>query len=754
MLLGALAGVFRGSFLSLPGTSSLGVREITGKVLTVEEVEKGSRVCVKIETPKELSGKVYQTFSPRKISPGKYLRARVALEPPEPSPHPFGFNEEKWFLSKGISYRGKTLKMEELPRTPPRLDSLREYLRVRSSRGLTVFTMELRGFLESVLLGRQELLPEEFQEKVGILGLRHILAISGLHLGFLYGGVHRLLLYLSKRRFLASGGALFFSLIYLWVAGFPVSGWRVWLFLLVLLLLKIFSLPFSPLTVAGVGCFLQTLLFPRQIFSSGFWMSYGSYFGILWGYPKFKSLFYPFKNYVTESLSLTLGVYVFLLPILAGFNFSLGLLEIFGNVLLLPFYTLLIVLGFVHLFFALGTGFVFKPLVFGMELLFRMVLTVQDLLLPLQDYAIPLGTFTALGFFFYYFGVFVILGDMKNSWSPRMKRAIFMFLFAMALSSFAEWGLEAGNYRVDYIYVDQGDATLLRAGRKFFLVDTGGSRHENYRPGAKYTRPYLLGQGIRRLDGLFLTHFDGDHVEGYLDIAEDVDVHRAYVSHVVEGHPVLEKLKEKRVPIHLIGAGDSLPLPNGEVRVLHPGHLNGEDENDRSFTLEFTLLGNTFLFTGDATAEVEKEIPLDRPVDVLKLGHHGSASSSSASFLERARPRAAIVSAGRNNEYGHPAPPVVERLKEFGIPLFRTDKMGTILVEGRNIIIYPYGRRPFSFLEVAFIYFLYFIFLLLLERTWGLWYQGEILPLKEFSSYTGRKNSFKENTWSFMKKGF
>ena len=239
--------------------------------------------------------------------------------------------------------------------------------------------------------------------------------------------------------------------------------------------------------------------------------------------------------------------------------------------------------------------------------------------------------------------------------------------------------------------VGQGDATLIRSpGGRWILVDTG-PRTQSFDAGERRILPYLEQRGVESLEVLILTHPDMDHVGGAASLLARIPVGRVLGPGVPAGTGVfvdaLESAQDAGVPWSSIQAGDSLNLDGMALRVLAPerGREDREsgDPNALSVVLELRFGAFYALLTGDAPAASEREfLPriLSTRITALKVGHHGSATSTSPALVLKTRPELALVSVGRRNRFGHPAPDVVGRLRKVGARVIRTDLNGNLVL--------------------------------------------------------------------------
>lgn len=232
--------------------------------------------------------------------------------------------------------------------------------------------------------------------------------------------------------------------------------------------------------------------------------------------------------------------------------------------------------------------------------------------------------------------------------------------------------------------VGQGDAIVLRDGRRAVLVDGGGWPDGDL--GGKVLVPALAGAGIDRLEAVVMTHADRDHCGGLVDVVRYLEVGQVWMS-VGWLHAADCAARLAAVPgpeLRLVGPGDRLRVGRWGVEILSPGPGGSRRGNDDSLVLLASAFGRRVLLTGDLEAPGERRLLLHRGpglrADVLKVAHHGSRTSTSETWLRAVRPRWALVSAGRRNPYGHPAPAVLERLEERGARVLRTDLSGQIVL--------------------------------------------------------------------------
>ena len=234
---------------------------------------------------------------------------------------------------------------------------------------------------------------------------------------------------------------------------------------------------------------------------------------------------------------------------------------------------------------------------------------------------------------------------------------------------------------IHYIDVGQGDSTLLICKGETMLIDAG----ENDK--GTYVQNYLLKQGVSKIDYLVGTHPHSDYIGG-----ADIIITKFDVSHAILPNKktdtrtydyVMQAMRYRNITPEHPGIGDTFMLGDAKVTVLSPGdHDYGDELNDYSFSVLVEHGNDRFIFTGDAETEAESDIVdtgIDIEADVYQAGHHGSRTSSSDKFLDAVNPSSVVISCGEDNKYGHPHAETMNKFRERGMAVYRTDEEGTII---------------------------------------------------------------------------
>lgn len=564
------------------------------------------------------------------------------------------FNRKSYYNSKGITNYGKLIHYEKQGAK----------FRIERSRYFVLnFYKEHLGeksyaYVKALLFGVSEF-DEEITNAYSSLYLSHFLAISGLHIHFFYS----ILLCFFRKMFRISGEKISLCILggYVLFIGYPMATLRAFLFLLLRLLNQRGSIKYTELDIFSISYIGMVILFPLKAFQVGFILSYIVSFILLFmeeysrGCSKWKKRFCSSGLCILSILPFLIQQtnQIFLLGIL--FSFFLGA---FLGKIILP-----LILGV----FLVPNHFI-EFLFTGLD---------QGLLLLCQySLPIPMPTLSLFGVVLYY--VLFIIGLIflaKN----KKRYILFLPLYFVLIFSLR---LINSNYRVTYIDVGQGDSILIELpfNRGNVLIDT-------------YTKTgkYLRSLGIKKLNFVILTHFDQDHCATLSEICQNFQV-----EHIL--YPIYEedkKLPEYNGKLTGIKSGDSISVAELKMSVLGPIY-DYKNSNANSIVLRMKIKEFFFLFTGDLTSNAEfdlvKKYGKELSSDVLKVGHHGSKTSSSKEFLQAVSPSISIISVGINNSYDLPDEEVIRRLEKYS-KVYMTMNMGNIkIVVGRNIKVYPYRK--------------------------------------------------------------
>ena len=546
-----------------------------------------------------------------------------------------------------------------------------------------LFQGDTAGFLIAILTGDKSGLSEEGAAALSEAGLYHILAVSGMHCGFLLA----LVTFLTgrHRRRLTALCALPLLVFYAALTGGSPSILRSCVMLAFLLAAPLFHRDSDSHTALFAALFLILLANPFAAASISLQLSFAAMAGILFLTPRLYRLLMNGKkgNRVTRFLaagfSATMGALVFTVPLSGWYFGTLTLLSPFSNLLCLWAASGVFLLGLLTVL----TGFVCLPLANLLAivpaLLVRYILTVSGLLAKIPYHA----AYFANPYLKYWliFTYLLFLTAWLRRKAPRRKYALAAVLACLTLAltiKLGEWRYH-DDLDVKVLDVGQGQCVLLASGGEFTLVDCG-SGNGWYGPGETASQ-HLRAMGCWKLDRLILTHYDSDHVNGVRSLLARMDVDTLLVPELTEdglGREIMEFAKARGVTVKTVTEKTDLSTGRAVLTLLPPAG-EGED-NERGLSVLASAGEEDILITGDmdmATERVLLQTCALPDIEVLVAGHHGSKYSTSNDLLDALTPEIACISVG-SNSYGHPADETMRRLAEHGCAIYRTDMQGSI----------------------------------------------------------------------------
>lgn len=253
------------------------------------------------------------------------------------------------------------------------------------------------------------------------------------------------------------------------------------------------------------------------------------------------------------------------------------------------------------------------------------------------------------------------------------------------------------DLKIYFIDVGQADSILLEQNGKFMLIDAGNNDD------GELVVNYLKEKGVQKLDYVIATHAHEDHIGGMDNVINSFDEEKILFPKTTSTTKTFEDfvnaVKNKNKKLYAPQSGEKFTFANSTFEILAPNSDNYEDANNYSIVIKLTYKENSFLFAGDAEEISENEIlnkGYDLKSDLIKIGHHGSSSSTSDKFLKAIEPDYAVICVGKDNSYNHPKKSVMDRLKKYGIKVYRTDEQGSItaISDGKSI---SFDKSPASY---------------------------------------------------------
>lgn len=568
-------------------------------------------------------------------------------------------------------------------------------LRGRAERNLHSLFPRHGPLADALLLGRRETLDPLLRERYTRAGLVHLLAISGAHVGLVAG----MLLLVGRAAGLPHRrvGWLAIGLIalYLLVIGAPASALRAGTMITLALLATLWQRPTQPLTAVAAAVMLILAAAPAFALDIGFQLSVAGVVGILltlrWLEPRLRAL--PWSSRALRgalrAVAVSFGAFLATAPIV-GYHFGqLAPVSLVSNLPAMP----LMAVALTGVALAAVLGPVAAPLASLFADGAGLMLDALDRVAALAA-AVPGGYLSVTRGQVWSWLIAAAAAAVAVRFARRMRTRVRATLAVGAAALvLVVWPVAGqgggGALEIHFIDVGQGDAVAIRSPRGRWALVDAGPRTDRFDAGERRVLPYLRAHGARALELLVVTHPHLDHMGGAPALMRAMPVRYLVEPGRVEGHPayleMLETAAARGTAWRAARTGRTVELDGVELRLLWPDSQVVDavsDANEISVVVQLRYGAFSALFTGDASADVERLL-VDRHGDalraqVLKAGHHGSITSTAAEWLDVVRPELVVVSAGRGNRYGHPAPEVVKRLAERGIELARTDLEGSV----------------------------------------------------------------------------
>lgn len=655
-----------------------------------------------------LTGRIILTTpSGSKIYPyGRQITIQGELELPDGARNPGGFNYRSYLVQKDVSalVYAREYNIEE--------GEIKSYSILRKIgvmlRERIVGTIESSlpeqqaGLLNGMLIGYREGLTQEIEDVFRDAGLSHLMAVSGANVAFIAAPLVFILrkLRLGKRVIniivIAALG------IFICITGFEPSVVRAVIMADIILTGRIIMREPDTLSSLSLAALIMLFYNPCTLFNIGFQLSFAATVSLVLLYRNISRMINIniFPRGVVDILSATLAAQIGVLPVTVVYFNNVPVISLVTNLLAAPAAGLITVLGCLMAVIGQISTTLSTMVGYVNCALLSFVLWISKIAASVPWAVIKVATPPLLIIIVYYLIVWFILW-YKPQKALKLKLAHYAaLLVAVAVIVITPLTASAG-LEIVFIDVGQGDSALIRTGSgRTVLIDGGGHNSDNgsgSNIGNKIVIPFLLDYGVTSLDLVIATHGHNDHIEGLIAVLGSFNVKNFAIpacSRLDEFHELLRIAKEKNIKVSMLGRGDTLKLDGKtEMKVLSPGESAKDIEtslNNTSIVLKLSYGETEVLFTGDAEKEVEEELTMlmdDIGADVLKLAHHGSDTSTGSEFLKLVKPKAAIISVGTDNKFGHPSDVVLDRLKEFEIQVFRTDKHGAVILatDGKKI---------------------------------------------------------------------
>lgn len=599
---------------------------------------------------------------------GDYIKINGVLNVPQKKTNFNLFNYQKYLLGKKIYY---TLSAKEIIK----YKNHNFLYKIKNIIISKIDSIPNNGYIKSLILGDNNSVDKDSLNSYRQNGVSHLFAISGMHVIFIIKILEAIMNKIIKKEEIKYTIIFLILFFYSFVASFSISIIRAVLMFIIGKICKLLKYKIKPIETFIFTLCISLIINPYNIYNISFKYSFMvSLFLII-----FSDLINKRKTYIGKLFMTSLIAFLAGIPIQINNFFSINILSIIFNIFFVPFFT--------FIFFPITIiVFIFPCFSYFYSILINILETISMVLSNIKFGAITLCHINIFIIIWYYFIILIFL-----------KKSNYLYGFILVMTIFIHTNINYLNkyIRVSVLDVEQGDSILisLNYNKGNILIDTGGKVsyvEEEWKQRKKYSIaentiiPYLKSLGIKKINYLVLTHGDYDHMGEAINLINNYQIDNV-IFNCGEYNNLENELIEllDKNNINYSSCINKLNINDYDLKFLNTKEY--DNENDNSSVLYFNYKKFKFLFMGDAGKIREKDI-LEKynlkNITFLKVGHHGSNTSSSKEFINEIAPKYSLISVGRNNRYGHPKSEVLDNLLQSNI--YRTDLNGGIEIKINN----------------------------------------------------------------------
>ena len=587
-----------------------------------------------------------------KIEYGDELLVKGNLIIPDNNTIPNNFNYKKYLNNNGIYYILDISEIKKIKSTNNIVYIVKNKIQSRIDK------YDKSGYLNALILGNKKDINDSTYNNYIKNGIVHIFSISGMHISLLATVLLFILNIIRKNKnniFIV----LLFLMFYLIMTNYQASILRSIIFFSLSNILKAKRITVNSNDILLLSVSIILLIKPNYIYNIGFIYSSVISYSLIYYNNYFN------KKYIQNIFLISLISLLISLPITANLNYNINLLSILLNMLFVPLITFII--------YPLSLLTILFPIIYP---LFHLIINATESLsnnlsnISILNISIPKLNFISI--ITYYYLLYLALSKNK-------KYLVIILFFIILIKNI---NLLDNKYYIYYLDVGQGDMEVVKYKNNAILIDVGAGTTK-YKKTDTYKK-FLNSININTIKYLILTHGDYDHMGEAINLVENFKVEKVVFNcgEFNDLEKELIKVLDKK-HIKYYSCIKELNIDDNKLYFLHTKLY--DNENDNSNVIYTEINGYKFMFMGDAGVDKEKDI-LEKynvsDIDVLKVGHHGSKTSSSIEFIDEMNPNYSIISVGKNNRYGHPNKGVLNNLDNSKI--YRTDEDGSIMFKIKN----------------------------------------------------------------------
>lgn len=640
-------------------------------------------------------------------APSDRLEAQAEIEVPQGKRNPGGFDYSLYLKSIGISTVATAEKIAIVPDETNIFTLIKRKIYIIKETYLERLAeeagTETAALMRAIMFGEKSELDEDMLEEFRQNGTAHILAVSGLHIGIIYGFLTLLWPWQKRKLYFAFMMTFFAS--YMFLASFSPSVVRAVSMIGLHIFARIFNRRYDLISAALGVLLIMLLRNPMAIFNTGLQLSFLAVISMALILPVIKK---AYKGIFLGNIALQAGMTPYMIYSFNCFSPAAVLVNVpvvyTAGIIVPAGLCAMILMHISSVMYKLSAGVIYG--------LCKILVILNDMACAGGKSAVMMCSPDTGLLCCFYLSVFFFLSEEGRLMVLRKKKKLLLFITAGIIAVSAVFGAITDEKTADsellFLDVGQGDAVHLRiregmfgpdglmgtgllVKEKNYLFDGGGS--ENYAVGKKVLKPYLLKNGIKKLDGAFVTHLHTDHYKGIVELCREgmVDKLYLYEGNKVKSQQIIRETGLGEGSLVYLYQGNTVRLGKSCVEILWPERKteseyidmidNEEDENEMSMVIKVSHENMSALITGDIDSEL-MGVLADRykydghlKSDILKVPHHGSRYSWNDEFIDAVSPEYAVIQVGKNN-YGHPAAEIIDKYMNEKIAVIRTDQHG------------------------------------------------------------------------------
>lgn len=640
--------------------------EFIGEILDVKI--KNEKITIKLNTDEKILINYYikknENYSNLKI--GSIVKVEGKLDYPKKNTNFNLFNYKNYLLSEKIYFVLTANKITYIKDT----DNI--FFKAKNLLINYINNFKTKDYLYTFILGNTSLLEQDTKKSFQNNGISHLFAVSGMHITLISTLLMYLLKKITKNHDISYIITIFILLFYTFITNFSSSILRAFLLFLLIYINKKFKFNLKTIEIIMLILLILLMYNPFYIYSIGFKFTFIISIILILFSKKINN----FKNYFSKLLMTSLISFFVSLPIVINNFFEINLISPLLNLIFVPFISIII-----FPFSLISLIFPFLDNIF--YIIVKFMENISIYINNTLSINIIIGKMNLIMIVIYYLLTLICLNKVL------VKKYIYVLPIITLILIYSNINYFNKNLIVTMLDVGQGDSLMIAFpnNKGNILIDTGGIVNftkTNYEISTSTIIPYLKSIGIKKINYLVLTHGDYDHMGEAVNLVNGFKVEQV-VFNCGEFNDLekelIKVLNQKKIKYY--SCVKELNIDNNKLYFLQTKKY--DNENDNSNVIYTELNGYKFMFMGDAGVDKEKDI-LDKynlsNVDVLKVGHHGSKTSSSKEFIDEINPKYGIISVGKNNRYGHPNKEILNNLENSKI--YRTDQDGSIMFKIKN----------------------------------------------------------------------